>query len=148
MTFNSYWDLQHTCFARWSDTAYSDHGEAGKCRLGFMVRLTPSAPGGSFRLIHWSSHFNRRAVKRGQAGGISAFGGMVDQLRLALGLYVRFCFRAPPLVVTEGRGNLFSHRYNKKAVTEKYLARNSGAIQDTINRNFLRNIFWPANPVV
>ena len=113
LTFNSDLDLQHTCFAEWSDAPYSEYSRDGKRRLGYMFGLMPSTLDGSSHLIHWSSRNTRRTVKRSLAGHTYALGEMVGHMKLVLAFYGQSSSHPRPFVRIEDYGSLSSHRYNK-----------------------------------
>ena len=56
-------EVNHMRTVGWSDAAFGDPSENGKCRLGFMLRLLPLSLEGPCRLIHCPSRFARRTAK-------------------------------------------------------------------------------------
>ena len=64
--------MQRVRLAAWADAAYGGQTADGKCRMGFMFELMPSAVRESCHLFHWSSRFTRRAVKSCLGGEINA----------------------------------------------------------------------------
>ena len=57
-------DTHNLRLARWPEAAYGDETQGGRSLLDYFIALLPYSLQNSRHLIHWPSHFSRRAVKR------------------------------------------------------------------------------------
>ena len=126
----------------WSGAAYGDQPSTGKCRLGYVIGLTPSTLRGPCRIIQWTSEFNRRMVKSSLGGESYAFSEIMDHMSTLREFYGRFLDIRPRMVGFEDCESLFTHLKNKKVITEKFLIRHFLAIQQAPELKELDNAYW------
>ena len=55
--------------AVWSDAAYGDLSQNGKCRLGYLISNMSSSLSGPCHILQWTSKFTRKLVKSSLGGG-------------------------------------------------------------------------------
>ena len=53
----------------WSDAAYGDLSQNGKCRLGYLIGVMFSSLSGPCHILQWTSKFTRELVKSSLGGG-------------------------------------------------------------------------------
>ena len=128
--------------AGWSDTAYGDQPSTGKCRLGYVIGLTPSTLRGPCRIIQWTSKSNRKMVKSSLGGESYAFSGIMDHMSTLREFYGRFLDIRPRMVGFEDCESLFTHRKNKEVITEKFPIRHFLAIRQALGLKELGNVYW------
>ena len=59
--------------AGWSDAAYGDLSQNGKCRLGYFIGITSSSLSGPRHVLQWTSKFTRKLAKGSLGGEVYAF---------------------------------------------------------------------------
>ena len=103
----------------WSDAAYGDRSQNGKCRLGYLIGIMSSFLSGPCHVLPWASKFTRKLVKSSLGGEVYAFSEMLDHVALLREIYAPFSHISPGLVGMEDCESLFAHLKNRKMVTEK-----------------------------
>ena len=93
----------------WSDAAYGDLSQNGKCRLGYLIGIMSSSLTGPCHVLHWASKFTRKIAMRGMGGEVYAFSGTIDHTALSREFYVPSSGVSPGMVGREDRESLFTH---------------------------------------
>ena len=52
----------------WSDAAYGDLSQNGRCRLGYLIDIMSSSLSGPCHVLQWTSKFTRKLVKSSLGG--------------------------------------------------------------------------------
>ena len=125
----------------WSDAAYGDLSQNGKCRLGYLIGIMSSSLSGPRHVLQWTSKFTRKLVKSSLGGEVYAFSETIDHVALLREFYAPFSRLSPGLVGMGDCESLFTHLKNKKMVTEKYLVRHFLSIQQFIEEGDLDNAY-------
>ena len=123
----------------WSDAAYGDLSQNGKCRPGYLIGITPSSLSGPRNVLQRASKFTRRLVKSSLGGEVYSFSKMIDHMALSRGFYAPFSRISPSMVGMEDCESLFTHLENREMVTEKYLVRHFLSIQQFIEEGEQEN---------
>ena len=127
----------------WSDAAYGDLSQNGKCRLGYLIGLMASSLTGPCHVLQWSSKFTRKLVRGSSGGGeVYAFSGTIDHMALLREFRAPSSRIAPRMVGMEDCESLFTHLKNWKMLAEKYLVRHFLGIQQFIEEGELGNAYW------
>ena len=92
----------------WSDAVYRDQSSLGKCRLGYVIGLTPPNLCGPCHITLWTSKFARRMVKSCLGGDVYALSEMPDHASVHREVYGRFVDLFPVLVGPEACESLFA----------------------------------------
>ena len=71
----------------WSDAAYGERSNLGKCRLGYVIGLMSSTLSGLCHIIQWASKFTRKLVKSSQGGKVYAFSEMIAHMSVLRKFY-------------------------------------------------------------
>ena len=103
----------------WSDAAYGDLSQNGRCRLGYLIGIMSSSLSGPCHVLQWTSKFTRKLVKSSLGGEVYAFSELIDHMALPREFYAPFSRMSPGVAGMEDCESLFTHMKNKKMVTEK-----------------------------
>ena len=126
--------------AGWSDAAYGDLSQNGKCRLGYLIGIMSSSLTGPCHVLQWTSKFTRKPVKSSLGGEAYAFSEMIDHV--ALLREFPFVVFGPSTLGLEYCGNLSTRPRGEATITEKCLARHFSGIQQVLRTGELDNISW------
>ena len=126
----------------WSDAAYGDLLQNGRCRLGYLSGIMASSLSGPCHVLQWTSKFTRKLVKSSLGGEVYAFSEMVDHMAPSKEFRAPCSRISPGLVGVEDCESLFTHFENRKMITEKYLARHFLSIQQFVEEGELNNAYW------
>ena len=116
----------------WSDAAYNDLSQSGKCRLGYLTGITSSSLSGPCYVLRWTSKFTRKLVKSSLGGEAYAFSEMIDHMALLREFYAPFSRISPGMVGMEDCESLFTHLKNRKMAAGEYFVRRFLPIQQFI----------------
>ena len=126
----------------WSDAAYGDLSQSGKCRLGYLIGVMSASLSGPRHVLQWTSKFTRKLVKSSLGGEVYAFSEMVGHMALLREFCAPFSRISPSMVGMGDCESLFTHLKNRKMVAEKYLVRHVLRIQQFIEDGELGNTYW------